>query len=121
MTPEKPTLLLSTAIRLFLKQFGQKKRAANNVLNTGHTLKVLVGVIGDKPLAEVDAHEMGAFLDAVAHLPPEFDQALTAADGDRGAGQCESRRLGGPIPVTAICRPADMLIRLGSVGLERRQ
>ena len=70
MAPAKPTLLLSAAVELFLKQFGQMQRAASNVLDTGHTLKVLIGVVGDKPLAEVGAPEMDAFLDAIAHLPP---------------------------------------------------
>ncbi|MEX1826916.1 hypothetical protein [Luteibacter sp. CQ10] len=70
MAPAKPTLLLSAAVELFLKQFGQKQRAESNVLDTGHTLKVLVGVVGDKPLAEVDAQDMDAFFDAIGHLPP---------------------------------------------------
>jgi integrase len=70
MALPKPTLLLTAAVDLFLKQFGQKQRAASNVLDTGHTLKVLLGVVDDKPLAEVDAQDMDLFLDAIAHLPP---------------------------------------------------
>jgi integrase len=70
LAPAKPMLLLSAAVDLFLKQFAQKQRAASNVLDTGHTLKLLLGLVDDKPLSEVDAQDMDLFLDAIAHLPP---------------------------------------------------
>lgn len=83
MAPVRPALLLSAAVELFLKQFGQKQRAASNVLDTAHTLKVLMGVVEDKPLAEVDAQDMDAVLDAIAHLPPNATKrwpSLTVAE-----------------------------------------
>lgn len=68
--PAKPALMLSAAVELFLRQFAQKKRAASNLLDTTHTLRVLVGVVGEKPLREVGAEDMDDFLDAIASWPP---------------------------------------------------
>lgn len=68
--PTKAVPLLSASVKLFLRQFAQKKRADSNLLDTTHTLRILAGVVDDKPVAEVDAQDMDVFLDAIATLPP---------------------------------------------------
>jgi integrase len=54
---------------LFLAQFKQKQRAAANVLDTTHTLRLFLGVVGDKPLSAVLPEDMDAFLAAIADWP----------------------------------------------------
>lgn len=68
--PTKASPLLSASMELFLRQFTQKQRAASNLLDTAHTLRILAGVVDDKSIAEVDAQDMDLFLDAIATLPP---------------------------------------------------
>lgn len=88
----KPMLSLNAAIELFLKQFGQKQRAASNILDTTHTLRILTGVVDDKPVADVDAQDMDLFLDAIGHLAAQRDEALAPTLGMRGARQSPARR-----------------------------
>jgi len=66
----KPSPMLGERIDLFMKQFRQKQRAAANVLDTEYALRLFLGLVGDRPLVEVDAEAMDIFLDAINHWPP---------------------------------------------------
>lgn len=70
--------LLSDRIDLFLTQFKARKVSKGNVLDTAYTLRLLLDLIGDKPLAEVAATDMDIIMDALANLPPNAskDRAL---------------------------------------------
>lgn len=62
--------MLDQRVGLFLEQFNQKQRAETNKLDTTFTMRLFVGIIGDKALASVDAEDMDRWLDALAHWPP---------------------------------------------------
>jgi Integrase len=66
----KPSPMLGERIDLFMKQFRQKQRAPANVLDTEYALRLFLGLVGDRPLVEVDAEAMDIFLDAINHWPP---------------------------------------------------
>ena len=69
VAPSKPAAVLDERMALFLKQFAQKKRAAANVLDTTHTLRLFLGVVGNKPVADVGSEDMDIFMDAIAAWP----------------------------------------------------
>lgn len=62
--------MLEQRVELFLEQFNQKQRAEANKLDTAFTMRLFVGIVGDKLLAEVGAEDMDRLLDALAHWPP---------------------------------------------------
>ncbi|MET4675886.1 MULTISPECIES: site-specific integrase [unclassified Luteibacter] len=62
--------MLEQRVELFLEQFNQKQRAEANKLDTAFTMRLFVGIIGDKALASVGAEDMDRWLDALAHWPP---------------------------------------------------
>ena len=67
--PPVVATMLGERIELFLTQFRQKKRAESNVADTTLSLRLLLGIVGDKPLASLCAEDMDRFLDAIAHWP----------------------------------------------------
>lgn len=62
--------MLEQRVELFLEQFNQKQRADANKLDTAFTMRLFVGITGDKPLSELGAEDMDRWLDALAHWPP---------------------------------------------------
>lgn len=62
--------MLEQRVELFLEQFNQKQRAEANKLDTAFTMRLFVGIIGDKALSDVGAEDMDRWLDALAHWPP---------------------------------------------------
>lgn len=62
--------MLEQRVELFLEQFGQKQRAEANKLDTAFTMRLFVGIIGDKPLSTINAEDMDRWLNALAHWPP---------------------------------------------------
>lgn len=72
--------LLSERIDLFLTQFKARKVSAGNVLDTAYTLRLLLGLVGDKPLAEVAAPDMDILMDALANLPPNASKDRVLRD-----------------------------------------
>lgn len=62
--------MLEQRVELFLEQFNQKQRAEANKLDTAFTLRLFVGIIGDKPLTAIGAEDMDRWMDALAHWPP---------------------------------------------------
>lgn len=62
--------MLEQRVELFLEQFNQKQRAEANKLDTAFTMRLFVGIIGDKPLSAINAEDMDQWLDALAHWPP---------------------------------------------------
>jgi len=65
---------LEERAQLFLAQFSQKQRAAANVFDTTHTLRLFVGIVGDRALAAVGTEDMHRWLDAIAHYPPNANK-----------------------------------------------
>jgi integrase len=65
-----PLPMLGAHVELFLTQFRQKQRAEANKLDTTFTLRLFVGIVGDKPLRSVGATDMDQWMDAIAHWPP---------------------------------------------------
>ncbi|PWK89861.1 site-specific integrase [Fulvimonas soli] len=78
--PESSKPLLSERIDLFLTQFKARKVSAGNVLDTAYTLRLLLGLVGDKPLAEVAAPDMDILMDALANLPPNASKDRVLRD-----------------------------------------
>jgi integrase len=65
-----PSTMLRAHVELFLTQFGQKQRAEANKLDTTFTLRLFVGIVGDKPLRSIGTTDMDQWMDAIAHWPP---------------------------------------------------
>jgi hypothetical protein len=64
---------LEERVALFLEQFSQKQRAAANILDTTHTLRLfvgIVGIVGDKYLPDIGPEDMDLLLDDLVHWPP---------------------------------------------------
>jgi integrase len=94
-TAPKSSAMLGDRIDLFMRQFRQKQRATNNVLDTGHTLRLLLGVVGDRPLVDVDAESMDLFLDAIAHWPPNASKKPVYRDLTPSQVVAKAKRMGG--------------------------
>ncbi|MFK2932078.1 site-specific integrase [Dyella agri] len=91
-----PTPLLSERISLFLAQFKQKQRATANVLDTTHTLRLFLGVVGDKPLSAIGPDDIDAFLAAIADWPINASKKPDYKDLDVLGVLALSRRLHPP-------------------------
>ncbi|PMQ04256.1 Tyrosine recombinase XerC [Dyella sp. AD56] len=61
--------LLSERIEKFLAQMKGQERSETNHFDTAFTLKVFLGLVGDKDLSEVSPTDMDTFMDALAHWP----------------------------------------------------
>lgn len=92
----EPSPLLSERISVFLAQFKQKLRAAANVLDTTHTLRLFLGAIGDKPIATVGPDDIDTFLAAIADWPVNANKKTEYKDLDVPAVLALSRRLHPP-------------------------
>ena len=58
--------LLSERIQVFLEQMKLRERSETNLLDSTFTLKVFLGIVGDKDLSEVSPDDMDQFMDALA-------------------------------------------------------
>lgn len=72
--------MLEQRVELFLQQFNQKQRAEANKLDTAFTMRLFVGIIGDKPLMDIGAEDMDRLLDALAHWPPNASKRSPYSD-----------------------------------------
>lgn len=79
-TPPADGPMLEQRVELFLEQFNQKQRAEANKLDTAFTMRLFVGIVGDKPLSEVGAEDMDRLLDALAHWPPNASKRAPYKD-----------------------------------------
>jgi len=95
--PARPSPLLSTNIPLFLTQFRQKKPSAANVLDTTFTLRILLSVVGDKPVRDLEATDMDKFLDAIAHWPPNASKQQAFKDLTPAEIVKKAKKLGGRV------------------------
>jgi hypothetical protein len=62
--------MLAERSALFLEQIAEKQRAATNVHDTTHTIRLFLDIIGAEPLAAIGSEAMNLWLDALAHYPP---------------------------------------------------
>lgn len=93
--PPAVAAMLGERIALFIKQFGQKKRAESNKKDTAFTLRLFVGVVGDKPLAALDATDVDTFLDAIAVWPPNASKFRAFKDLTPAQVVTKAKKLGG--------------------------
>ncbi|OOG64444.1 hypothetical protein B0E46_07265 [Rhodanobacter sp. B04] len=93
----RPSPLLSVNIPLFLTQFRQKKPSAANILDTTFTLRILLSVVGDKPVRDVEATDMDKFLDAIQHWPPNATKQAAFKDLTPAAIVKKAKKLGGRV------------------------
>ncbi|WP_309445413.1 DUF6538 domain-containing protein [Dyella sp.] len=61
--------LLSERIQVFLEQMKLRERSEANLLDSTFTLKVFLGIVGDKDLAEVTPDDMDQFMVALSQWP----------------------------------------------------
>ncbi|GGA51329.1 hypothetical protein [Dyella nitratireducens] len=61
--------LLSERIEKFLSQMKVQERSETNHFDTAFTLKVFLGLVGDKDLSEVSPDDLDIFMDGLAHWP----------------------------------------------------
>ena len=61
--------LLSERIEKFLSQMKVQERSETNHFDTAFTLKVFLGLVGDKDLSEVSPDDLDVFMDGLAHWP----------------------------------------------------
>ena len=67
--PAAPTLLLSDAIATHLGDLERAKRDPKTVLESRHSLRLLLGIVGDMPASELSQEHARAFFDGVRHWP----------------------------------------------------
>lgn len=95
--------MLEQRVELFLEQFNQKQRAEANKLDTAFTMRLFVGIIGDKALADVGAEDMDRWLYALAHWPPNATKRERYKDLSPREVVIVSKRKGEPPP--SACAP----------------
>jgi integrase len=61
--------LLSERIQVFLEQMKLRERSETNLLDSTFTLKVFLGIVGDKDLSEVTPDDMDQFMEALSYWP----------------------------------------------------
>lgn len=61
--------LLSERIQVFLEQMKLRERSETNLLDSTFALKVFLGIVGDKDLAEVSPDDMDRFMEALSQWP----------------------------------------------------
>jgi integrase len=88
--------MLADRIDLFLTQFRQKRRAAGNVLDTAHSMYLLLGFVGDKPLASVGATDMDQVLAGIGAWPPNATKKAEFAGLSPAQVVKKAARLGSP-------------------------
>lgn len=67
-TPKKESLL-SRQIAVHLGDLERAKREKKTVLDSRHALRLFLGIVGDKPVRELNADDCRLFFDDVAHWP----------------------------------------------------
>lgn len=60
---------LSEAIKTHLGDLERARRDQKTIMESRHSLRVLLGVVGDMPAADLGTEQVRAFLDAVRHWP----------------------------------------------------
>jgi integrase len=94
--PPVVAAMLGERIELFLTQFRQKKRAESNVADTTFSLRLLLGIVSDKPLASLCAEDMDRFLDAIAHWPANATKKAAYKGLAPAAVVAKAKKLGAP-------------------------
>jgi len=70
MAPANPKVgLLSERIEKFLAQMKVQERSETNHFDTAFSLRLFLGLVGDKDLSEVSHADLDTFMDALAHWP----------------------------------------------------
>lgn len=93
--PPTVAAMLGERIALFVRQFNQMKRAASNKLDTAFTLRLFLGLVGDKPLAAISAGDMDIFMDAIAVWPPNASKLHAFKDLTPAQVVTKAKKLGG--------------------------
>lgn len=70
MAPANPKVgLLSERIEKFLAQMKVQERSDTNHFDTAYSLKIFLGLVGDKDLSEVSTDDLDTFMEALAYWP----------------------------------------------------
>lgn len=77
-----PSPLLSQAIATYLADLEAAKRDPKTVLESRHSLRILMGVIGDVPVDTLSQEHVRAFRDAVRHWPSNASKRAPYRDLD---------------------------------------
>lgn len=118
---DRPSPRLEERVALFLGQFSQKQRAAANVLDTTHTLRLFVGIVGDKQLSDIGPEDMDLWLDALAHWPPNATKRPAYKDLSPTAVAALAKRNGeSPISLRTREKHLDRLRVFFNWCMERR-
>jgi integrase len=90
--------LLSERIQVFLEQMKLREQSETNLLDSTFTLKVLLGIVGDKDLTEVSPDDMDQFMVALSQWPanaskkPQY-KGLTPKQVVAKAKGCSAKKL----------------------------